>query len=291
MKPVEGSVAAITNPPDDSMVFRTPLASQGRWLCLLPCLLTLACAAIAPNTRRPGLEERCNEGSASACESWGSQLKEGAQEEAADRAFGLACAQGSTSACVTQGKLRMERGDLEGAEPPLRRAYDAGEEVGALALADLYEARGDGARASRLRWEALAIDKSTVEFAFGLRIPWEGGLGGAVDMNVQPMALDARRLILGANLSFPDRLTLNATVGYQHFVTGWAAPYTRVLVGSHLGEGRARLNLGAELGVKLFGGPMGHLGAAVGGGLDGSVYTVVELGLDWVLTLYVLAHL
>lgn len=291
MKSVQGSIAAIRSPSEDSTVFRVPLASLGRWLCLWPCLLTLACATMAPNARSPSLEERCDLGSAWACESWGHQLKEDSQAEAADRAFGLACAHESLSACVTQGRLRMERGDLEGAEPPLRKAYEAGQEDGALALADLYEARGDGVRASRLRWEALAIDKSTVEFALGLRIPWQGGLGSALDVNVQPMGLEARRLILGANLSYSDRLTLNATVGYQHFLTNWAAPYTRVLVGSHLGERRACLNLGSEVGVKLFAGPVGHLGAAVGGTLDGSMYTVVEVGLDWVVALTVLAHL
>lgn len=119
----------------------------------------------------------------------------------------------------------MERGNLEGAEPPLLKAYDAGQEEGALALADLYEARGDGAGASRLRWEALSLDKSTVEFALGLRIPWSGELGGALDVNVQPMGLGARRLTLGANLSFPEDLTLNATVGYQHFPYGNTEPH------------------------------------------------------------------
>ncbi|HEX8706128.1 MAG TPA: hypothetical protein VF815_45255 [Myxococcaceae bacterium] len=241
--------------------------------------------------RPPTLEESCNGGSASDCEALGHQLKGQFREAAADQAFGVACEQGSLSACLAQGRLRMERGDLEGAEPPLRRSYDADQEEGALALADLYEARGDGAGASRLRWEALAIDKSTVEFAFGFRIPWEGGTGGAVDVNVQPMGLEARRLVLGLNLSFPHRPTLNATVGYQHFVSTWAAPYARALVGSHLGEGRARLNLGAEVGAKLFAGPVGHVGVALGGTHDGSMYTVLEVGLDWVLMLYVLAHL
>lgn len=219
-------------------------------------------------------------------------LVRGPREDAADRAFGMACAQKYTSACLKQGKLRLARGNLEGAEPPLRKAYEEGQEEGALALADLYEARGDLPAASRLRWEALAIDKSTVEFAFGLRIPWEGKLGGALDMNVQPMGLGARRLILGANLSFvPDHVTLNATAGYQHFMSNWAAPYARVLVGSELGERSNRPNLGAEVGVKVFGGSMGHLGVAVGGSMDGSMYTVVEGGLDWLLTLMVLAHL
>ena len=244
--------------------FRALRSFQGHWLCVWPCLLLLACATLTPAERPASLEERCNGGNASDCEALGHQLQGQFREAAADQAFGQACAQGSLSACLSQGRLRIERGDLEGAEAPLRKSYDADQEEGALALADLYEARGEGAMASRLRWEALAIDKSTVEVAFGLRIPWERGVGGAVDLNVQPMALEARRLVLGLNVSFPERPTLNATVGYQHFVTSWAAPYARALVGSHLGEGRARLNLGAEVGAKLFAGPIGHLGVAMG---------------------------
>ena len=80
-------------------------------------------------------------------------------------------------------------------------------------------------------------------------------------------------------------------MGYQHFVTNWAAPYARALVGARLGDQRTRLNLGAEAGVKLFAGPLGHLGVGVGSSLDGSTYTVLEAGLDWVLALLVLAHL
>lgn len=246
--------------------------------------------AEAPLVRAPPMEGPPMEGPPIEGSPMESPLVRGPREEAADRAFGMACAKDSTSACLKQGKLRLRQGNLEGAEPPLRQAYEAGLEEGALALADLYEARGDVTGASRLRWEALAIDKSTVEFALGLRIPWGGKLGGALDMNVQPMGLGARRLILGANLSFPHEVTLNATAGYQHFVSNWAAPYARVLVGSQLGERSDRLNLGAEVGVKVFGGEVGHLGVAVGSSIDGSFYTVVEGGLDWLLTLYVLAH-
>ncbi|RKH66479.1 hypothetical protein [Corallococcus llansteffanensis] len=278
---------------DVASALRGLLASRGRWLCLWPCLLTVACATTASNTRVPTLEENCNGGSASACEVWGQQLLVDHRTEDADRAFGLACAMGSTSACLTQGRDRLERGDLEGAEPPLRKAYDEELEEGALALADLQEARGDAAGASRFRYEALSIDKSTTEFALGWRIPWNGGLGWALDVNVQPMGLKARRLTLGLNLGFdPERASLNATVGYQHFVTNWMAPYARALVGPHLqGSRRNPLNLGAEAGVKLFAGPIGHLGVAMGASFDGSVYTVIEAGLDWVLTLVVLAHL
>ena len=268
------------------------LSSLGRWLCLWPCLLTVACVTTSSNTRIPTLQEQCEGGSASACEGWGQQLTVDSRTEDADRAFGLACAMGATSSCLEQGKRRMERGDLEGAEPPLRKAYDEDLEEGALALADLQDARGDAVGASRLRWEALSIDKSTVELGLGWRIPWQGGLGGALDVNVQPMGLGARRLTLGANLAFGDGTSsLNATVGYQHFVTNWAAPYARVLVGPYLDRQRNPLNLGAEAGVKFFAGPIGHLGVALGTSYDGSTYTVIEAGLDWVLALVVLAHL
>ncbi|MCY1041296.1 hypothetical protein OV208_08195 [Corallococcus sp. bb12-1] len=259
----------------------------------MPCLLTVACVTTGGggNTHIPTLEERCNGGSASACETWGQQLTVDHRMEEADRAFGLACAMGSTSACMTQGKSRMAQGDLEGAEPPLRKVYEENSEEGALALADLREARGDVAGASRLRWEALGLDKSTVEFALGWRIPWQGGLGGSLDVNVQPMGLGARRLTLGANISFGSESSLNATVGYQHFLTNWAAPYARVLVGPNLERHGAPLNLGAEVGFKVFAGSIGHFAAGLGTSFDGSTYTVLQVGMDWIVALMVLAHM
>ncbi|RKH31312.1 MULTISPECIES: hypothetical protein [Corallococcus] len=271
---------------------RGPLASPGRWLCLLPCLLTVACVTTGGmEARVPTLEEQCNGGRVSACEAWGQQLTVDHRLEEADRAFGLACAMGSTSACMTQGKSRMAQGDLEGAEPPLRKVYEENSEEGALALADLREARGDVAGASRLRWEALGLDKSTVEFALGWRIPWQGGLGGSLDVNVQPMGLGARRLTLGANIAFGSESSLNATVGYQHFLTNWAAPYARVLVGPSLDNRRAPLNVGAEVGFKVFAGSIGHLAAGLGTSFDGSTYTVLQVGMDWIVALMVLAHM
>ncbi|RKH13101.1 hypothetical protein D7V97_06580 [Corallococcus sp. CA053C] len=277
---------------DVAPALRGLFASLRRWRCLWPCLLTVACATTSSNVRIPTLQEQCEGGSSSSCEAWGQQLTVDHRTEEADRAFGLACAMGANSSCLEQGRLRMERGDLDGAEPPLRKAYDDDLEEGALALAELQEARGDAVGASRLRWEALAIDKSTVEVALGWRILWQGGLGAGLDINVQPMGLGARRLTLGANLSFEDQAaSLNATVGYQHFVTNWMAPYARVLVGPYLGSQRNPLNLGAEAGVKFFAGPVGHLGVALGTSFDGSTYTVIEAGLDWVLALVVLAHM
>ncbi|WP_147470215.1 hypothetical protein [Corallococcus sp. AB049A] len=275
---------------------RGPFASTVRWLCLLPCLLTVACVTTREvATRAPTLEEKCEGGSAWACETWGQQLQVDHRTEEADRAFGLACAMGSTSACLTQGKDRLARGDLEGAEAPLRKSYEEDSEEATLALADLHDARGDAVGAAHFRYEALAIDKSTTEFALGWRVPFDGGVGLALDVNVQPMGLKARRLTLGANVGLDaKRVSLNATVGYQHFVTNWFAPYGRALVGPYLDNSPSRrtpINLGAELGMKFFAGPLGHLGTGFGTSLDGSTYYFLEAGLDWVLTLAVLAHL
>ncbi|QAT84200.1 putative lipoprotein [Corallococcus coralloides] len=258
-------------------------------------MLAVACVTTSEMTRVPSLEEKCDGGSAWACETWGQQLQVDGRLEEADRAFGLACAMGSTSACLTQGKDRLARGDLDGAEPPLRKVYDEDSEEATLALADLQDARGDQVGAAHLRYEALSIDKSTTEFAFGWRVPFDGGLGMALDVNVQPMGLKARRLTLGANLGLgPNLVSLNATVGYQHFVTNWFAPYGRALVGPYLDDSSSRrtpINLGAELGMKFFAGPIGHLGTGFGTSLDGSTYYFLEAGLDWLLTLAVLAHL
>ncbi|CAM4523403.1 hypothetical protein GTZ93_35995 [Corallococcus exiguus] len=263
--------------------------------CLLPCLLTVACVTTHEATRAPTLEEKCDGGSAWACETWAKQLQVDNRTEEADRALGLACAMGSTSACLSQGKDRLSRGDLDGAESPLRRAYDEESEEATLALADLEDARGDVAGAAHFRYEALSIDKSTTEFAFGWRVPFDGGMGLAIDVNVQPMGLKARRLTLGANISMdPKRVSLNATVGYQHFVTNWFAPYARALVGPYIDDSASRrtpINLGAEVGMKFFAGPLGHLGTGFGTSLDGSTYYFLQAGLDWVLTLVVLAHM
>ncbi len=272
-----------------------PRPSLLRVSCLLPCLLTAACVTTGEATRALTLEDKCEGGSASSCETWGQQLAMEHRTEEADRAFGRACSLGSTSACLKQGRDRLSRGDLDGAEPPLRRAYDEESEEATLALADLQDARGDAAGAAHFRYEALAIDKSTTEFALGWRVPFDGGTGLALDVNVQPMGLKARRLTLGLNVSAdPKRASLNATVGYQHFVTNWFAPYARALVGPYLDVENSRrnpINLGAEVGMKVFAGPIGHLGTGFGTSLDGSTYYFLEAGLDWVLTLVVLGHL
>ncbi|WP_224243005.1 hypothetical protein [Hyalangium gracile] len=189
----------------------------------------------------------------------------------------------------------MEHGDLDGAAPPLHKSYDANMVEGAQALADLSAARGDALGAERLRYEALSIDKSVVEFVLAYRFGVTGGSGVAMDVNVQPMAFLARRLNVGANLTlsttYSSRVELNGYVGYQYFVSDWAAPYARVLAGTQLRSGGARPNVGVEAGLKLFWGPLGHMGLGFGTSHVGSTYAAVELGLDWVIALMILGNI
>jgi hypothetical protein len=269
-----------------------------RWcVALLPCVWS-ACAttpsASVPEAP-PDLGTLCVSGSLYACDAWGRQLlAEGRQEEAAD-AYGHACHQGDTTACLTEGRLRMEQGDLDGAEPPLRRSYDASMQEGALALADLQVARGDDAGAERYRFESLSIDKSVVELVLGYRFGMVGGSAVAMDLNVQPMAFLARRLNVGASVvlstSYPSRGELNGYVGYQHFVSDWAAPYMRVLAGSYWHSRGTLFNGGMEAGMKVFAGPLGHAGLGVGTSLHGATYMSLELGLDWIVALAILSNL
>lgn len=266
------------------------------WGLVLPCVLS-ACATVSSSgvEAPPDFASGCDAGELSACSAWGEQLLgEGRREEAA-AAYGRACQRHDTAACLTEGRLRMEHGDLDGAEPPLRKSYEANMQEGAQALAGLYAARGDEAGAERLRYEALSIDKSVVELVMGYRFGMTGGSGLSVDVNVQPMALLARRLNVGVNVAVlrehSSRVELSGYVGYQHFVSDWAAPYARLLAGSQLSSGAARPNLGVEAGLKLFSGPLGHVGFAFGASHVGSTYATVEVGLDWVLALMILAHI
>lgn len=275
---------------------RGPFQAVRWWLALLPCALSACATTAATKAEVPAdFASRCDAGESGACTAWGEQLlAEGRREEAA-AAYGRACQQEDTTACLTEGRLRMDQGDLDGAEPPLRKSYDANQQEGALALADLQTARGDEAGAERLRQEALSIDKSVVEVVLGYRFGMAGGSGVALDVNVQPMALLARRLNVGVNLvastSYTSRMELNGYAGYQHFVTDWAAPYARLLAGSQFSTRRARFNAGAEAGLKFFAGPFGHLGVGIGTSYAGATYTSLELGVDWIIALMILANL
>ncbi|MFP2903631.1 hypothetical protein ACLESD_00860 [Pyxidicoccus sp. 3LFB2] len=281
---------------DSSEARRGPLQALRWWVSLLPCVLA-ACATTSSTgvEAPPDLATLCDTGHLGACEAWGHQLlAEGRREEAA-AAHGRACQQGDTMACLTEGRLRMEHGDLDGAEPPLRKSYNANMPEGAQALADLQAARGDAVGEARLRYEALSIDKSVVELVLGYRFGMTGGSGAAVDVNVQPMAFLARRLNVGVNVAAmtarSSRVELNGYVGYQHFVSDWAAPYARVLAGTLLDSRRARLNVGLEAGMKLFSGPLGHLGVGFGASRAGATYMTMELGLDWIVALAILSQI
>jgi hypothetical protein len=275
---------------------RGPLQAARWWLALLPCGLSACATTAASGVEAPvDFASRCDAGDVGACTTWGEQLlAEGRREEAA-AAYGRACQREYTTACLTEGRLRMEQGDLDGAEPPLRKMYDANSQEGAQALADLHAARGDEAGAARLREDALSIDKSVVEVVLGYRFAMAGDSGVTLDINVQPMAFLARRLNVGVNMTastaHASRVELNGYAGYQHFMTDWAAPYARLLTGTQLNSRSARFNIGAEAGLKLFAGPIGHLGVGVGTSFVGSMYTSVELGVDWVVALMILANL
>lgn len=263
------------------------------WVVLLPCALA-ACATtpFGPQAPPPDLETQCNAGELGACEAWGHRLAYEGQPDAAMVAFGRACAGGVVSSCLEEGRLRVARGDLDGAEQPLRRAYEADSEDGAEALANLQSARGNEAEASRLRFEALAMDKSTTEVVMAYRVGLAGDSGFAIDLNVQPMAFLARRLNVGVNLAIESSGygSLNGYVGYQYFLTSWAAPYARVLLGAPLARGSGP-EVGFETGMKLFGGALAHLGVALGSSRLGSTYMTLELGMDWVLFLMFAAQI
>ncbi|MBJ6763762.1 hypothetical protein JGU66_23570 [Myxococcaceae bacterium JPH2] len=235
----------------------------------------------------PDLQAECDAGRVSSCQSLGGQrMGEGKPEDAAD-AFAKACNQGDVASCITAGRIRMDHGDLDGAEPPLRQGFDADNEEATLALADLHAARGDAAEAERLRWAALAVEKSLVEAVLGARLGLGGETGMMFDIHVQPMSFLARRINLGLSMSAMThrKSELNSYVGYQHFLTSWAAPYARMFLGAGWHNNTPELNVGGEVGMKLILGEIGHLGVAFGTTSVGGSYFGIQLGLDWKLAL------
>ncbi len=254
------------------------------WLLAVLCSLTVACATTRPVSPAAG----CEQGDAWACDTWGGQLREQGEREGAEAAYGRACAEGLVSSCLSEGQLRLEGGDLAGAEPPLVTAYEAGEEDGALALADLNEARGDEAAAERLRWEAPALKKPDFEFVFAYRAGLGGGLSPEVSLNIQPMAFFERRLSFGAHAVFNLQSTpteFNGFIAYQHFESSWLVPYARLLAGSAEG-----LNLGGEVGTKLCFEDIGHLNVAAGASWANGGYVSLGLGLDGLIVLIAALH-
>ncbi len=236
----------------------------------------------------------CEAGGAWACGTWGDELLARGDARQAEVAYERACAGGVMRSCIAQGRLLMERGELEAADLPLRKAYLSEDSEGYEALADLYEAKAEREVAGRLRREALAIDKPDAEFVTSFRASSPDGvgtvgMGTAVTLNVQPMFLFERRLSLGMHLALPlssGRGELDGFIGYQHFMSTWLVGYGRLLVGSYVGEEPGqRLNLGAEMGVKLCWGPVGHVEVAMGTSSASPVHVSVGLGLNAIFLL------
>jgi hypothetical protein len=256
------------------------------WLAALLPLLTAACAtSVAYHPQKD-----CAAGSASACVDWGDALVGRGEKQQAEAAYGQACEGGLVMSCITQGQLMMERGELEAAEHPLRKAYVEEFPEAYEALADLYQARGgpeDLEIAEGLRFEAPAIDKPALEFAYHFRMDSRGSPGAAMTFNLQPMAFLSRRLDLGFHAAFgAGPAELNGFVGYQHFASTWAVPYARVMLGGLPGAPPGLgLNYGGELGLKLCLGPIGHLDFAVGSSRASPLHASVGLGFNAVFLL------
>lgn len=257
---------------------------------LLPLVIT-ACATSA--AYHP--QKDCEAGSAGACVDWGDTLAARGDTQRAESAYGQACEGGIATSCISQGRLLMARGELDAAEPPLRRAYLEEFPEAYEALADLYQARGEPANleiARGLRFEAPAIDKPAVEFVYHYRVDARDGLGGAMTLNVQPMAFLSRRLDIGFNAVLgPSPVELNGFIGYQHFASTWVVPYARLMLGGLPGAPPGMgFNYGGELGLKLCLGPIGHLEFAVGSSRGSLLHASVGLGLNAIFLLLAAAH-
>ncbi|PTL85889.1 hypothetical protein [Vitiosangium sp. GDMCC 1.1324] len=258
-------------------------------------LLLLITAGCATTSAAYHPQKDCEAGSAGACVDWGEELAAREEKQQAEAAHGKACQGGIATSCITQGRLLMERGELEAAEIPLRKAYLEEFPEAYEALADLYQARGSPADlrvAKGLRFEAPAIDKPAAEVVYHYRMDFRGGLGGALTLNLQPMAFLSRRLDIGLHAAFgASPVELNGFIGYQHFVSTWVVPYARVMLGglpdAPPGMG---FNYGGELGLKLCLGPLGHLEFAAGSSRGSPLHASVGLGLNAIVLLLLAAH-
>jgi hypothetical protein len=201
-----------------------------------------------------------------------------------ESSFDRACEEGYFEDCTVQGRLMLDRGELEGAEPPLRKAHDSESQAATLALADLYQARGqpgDAELAQQMRWEAPAIDKPDREFTFSWRpSPTGGETTYSIAYHFQPMEFWARRMSLGLHTAGNDRGNneLNLSAGYQHFLTPEVVPYGTLLVGAAFQQ-RA-FNVGVEAGVKWCLGPIGHLNFGGGISVGSPLHVTIGLGVN-----------
>jgi hypothetical protein len=265
-------------------------------LRLLPALLPLLAAACV--TPGGSLRARCESGHAGACSEWGQELLLQGERQQAENAFARSCEGGSTYDCVHQGRLMLERGELDGAEPPLRKGYEAEIAEATWALADLHQARrgpGDELQAAHLRWQALAIDKPDREVIFWWRpSPTGRERSFALAYSFQPMAFFSRRMTLGLHFAGNSRGAdeLNGAIGYQHFLTPELVPYGTLLLGGSFQ--RHGFNAGGEVGVKWCLGPYGHLNLGVGTSVASPLHASVGIGINSIpldLLLLLAAHL
>lgn len=256
-------------------------------------LLLVACAT----TSSGGLGTDCQQGNAYACSQWGQQLLQQGERQQAENAFARSCESGTVDDCTIQGQLMLERGELGGAEAPLRKGYDAESEQATLALRDLYQARGEPGDAERVRqlaWDAPAIDKPPREFTVWWRPSPTGEATYAFAYTFQPMEFWSRRMSLGLHFVGSGRRSneLNASVSYQHFLTPEIVPYGTLLLGAAFQEHSA--NVGAEAGVKLCLGPIGHLNLGGGISVGSPLHASIGIGINSLpvdLLLYLAAHL
>lgn len=254
---------------------------------LLPWTLAAAllggCATVTPPP-----PATCAQGNVGLCRYEATQhLSRGERAQAAE-ALGRGCEGGLVPDCIEAGELLLADGKLQEAEPPLQRARQEGWGAAYEPLARLHEAKGGEAElaaAHRLRWQARSVDHPDAEVTFWYRWSEGGGVGSVLALNLQPMWAHSRRVSFGVQLALnPGLSELNGFVGYQHFATDWLVPYGNVQLGRGDGAGPF-LNVGAEAGVKLALGPLGHLNLAVGSSRASPFHVSVGLGLDYLLVL------
>ncbi|HLL03849.1 MAG TPA: hypothetical protein VK539_24910 [Myxococcaceae bacterium] len=255
------------------------MASIPRCAFVLLPLLSAACATTT--TGRMDLD--CHQGQHYACSTWGQQLLDQGEKQQAENAFARSCEGGILSDCLTQGQLMMERGELDGAEPPLRKAYEAEDLDATMALIELHQTRrapGDMEQASRLLWEAPAIDKPDREFMFWVRPSITNEPSYAVAYYFQPMEFYARRMTLGLHSSWTRQGydELNFAIGYQHFITPELVPYGTLLVGGTFQK--RTFNMGGEAGLKFCLGSIAHLNLGVGSSVASPLHASIGIGIN-----------
>lgn len=264
-------------------------------LLALPVLLSTGCA----HTQRahPEMEPppSCVTGFAALCLSEGGAALVRGDRALAEEDYAKACEAAYGDACLRLGRLELEDGNLEGAEPALREALTSETKAAYEALADLEEARGRRDVAANLREQSLAVEHPDAEVTGWYRVGLGGGRvgsGGAVALNVQPMPFLSRRLCIGFEAAFgPGPNELMGYVGYQRFVTDFFIPYANVQAGALIGAGaETRFDMGAEMGIKLALGPVGHLNAAVGASDGSPLHFSIGLGLNYLLALVAVLH-